>query len=191
MKIEHEIANVRVSRYDTVSNALMAVYGKYHLDLVSGLVQGSFRIENQPHLDMLQQWALKKPYDPDEDYFYSRDCALAVLDNPWKIEDLLRSIDERGFYAASTSETTAYLRELKQRQIKFGAIVHLGTHIVSERDFREKRLLVRANGTVEMLTIYGGATLLKASCEVVLSRKPKKETPPVPKKRKTFLGRSL
>jgi len=180
VKIEHEIKDVKIVRCENIAKALEQVYGKYHSDLIAGLMSGSFRVENLPHLRVLQE-PLEGWSEGDESY--TRDCAMAILSGTWKIPAFYRALDEKGYYPASMSESAAYLKQLKRRGIEIGTILHLGTHIINEK-CQEERLLVRENGTVEPIPIYG-ETALKAFYRVVVAKKPEKNVPA----KTTFFGR--
>jgi hypothetical protein len=162
VKIIHEIKEIRIVRCRTIAEALIrGGYHKQHVDIVSGLIHGTFRVDNFSHFDVLYE-PLMKEYEGDDVYF--RTCALASLDREMSVPEFYRVIDREGYYPASISEGSSYLTLGMVENV-----IHLGTFIRDE-SYHEQRLLTRGNGKVEFVPFFS-ATKLKPYYRVVVVKK--------------------
>lgn len=181
MRIEHEL-EVKVSRYATVNDALRALYtvrkNAHSIDVVSGLMYGSFHIEKPSELGdpcgeiaitTLRRQALSREYEGPLSYIQT--CAHVSFSREWNLSELYRTLEEKEYVPASTSESTAYLRLMLALGLPIGTTFHLGTHIVNER-YEVQRLLVHDDGRVELVTIYE-KTKVRPPWHVVVVKKNK------------------
>lgn len=176
MKIEHEIVGVGITRYRTIAHALALIQGKHHLHDFSSFVLSTMRLdrkkeEDLPLLDLLHE-PLRREYEGAETY--EKTLALVSLEKEMLVQDFCKTLDERGYYPASTSESASYLLALMHRGTRAYPLFHLGTAIRDEK-FQEYRLLMREDDKIEFIPFYPATTKLKAYYLIVAVKKERRD----------------
>lgn len=162
----YEVKDVRVERGRTVIEALEACYGK--------------RLFLQPYafdqeLDELLHKPLRK-WDGEESV-YRQTLAVFSIGREMLEREFRQLLAERGYEVASTSETFACLRALKDGGVKIDHVLHLGT-ILRSGNYTEYRLITMGNGEARKVPYFWCVTTLKPYYHVVAARVP---TPTKPK----------
>ena len=171
MKIEHELPDIAVVRFRTIAEALIASSGTHHLNDLSVRVLNTLHLNRQSKaeavvLEVLHQPLVAMYEDVSE---YRRTLAVVSLEKEMNLNDFFQALNESNYYPASMSESVSYLRALRGRGVNVSPIFHLGTFILDDQ-YREQRLLVRDNGTVELVPSYP-MTKLKAYYWIVVVKK--------------------
>lgn len=184
MKISHE-REAQVSRFVTVGDALKALHHEkkrrtngHHIDLVEALMYGSLHApepatahpQGTDAIEELRHRVLSRDFEGLQSY--KRCLALVSFSRAWSMPKVFEQLDSLGYAPAGLNESVAYLRVLRDEGAAAGTIFHLGTHYVNER-YEEQKLLVHADGTVELVTIYG-TTQVRPYWRIVAAKKEKK-----------------
>lgn len=167
MKVLYEMKDVRVVRGRTIAEALEACYGK-RLHLRPYVTDQEF--------DELLHKPLRK-WDGEESV-YRETLAVFSVGREMLEHEFRKLLAEKGYGVASTSETLACLRALKDGGIKIDHVLHLGTILRSEDYAAEYRLLTMASGETQKLPHFWNVTTLKPYYHAVAARVP---TPTKPK----------
>lgn len=176
MKIEH-MENVRVVRHHTEAEAVIAGLGKHALNGVSNRILSLLHLERTDPAERELAEVLRSPLwrEYEGEPVYDRTCALVSLEGDMGVHEFYEELAEKDYFPASVSEGMSYLPVLSANKIEVETVFHLGTAtFVGEHNEKERRLLTRKQGSVELIPFYH-ATRLKPHYHIVVVRKAEKK----------------
>ena len=176
MKIEHEIKDVQMVRYRTISEALIVGLGKHLLDGISNRILDTLHLLNadeESELSEVLHEPLWRVYEDEKSC--TQTCALVSMEQEMTEHEFRLALtkNDHQYVPASISEAMSYLPVLKEKGIEVDFVFHLGTSFRTEKFF-EQKILTRKNGTVELVPFYH-ATKLKPHYTIVVVKEEKKQ----------------
>lgn len=177
MKIEYEMADVKIVRYLTIAKALEVGFDRFKRSkALSKLVFHTLHLDTKTPKQLKAEQELQEMLAQplgiwDEIEEYTRTLALITFSGEMKAKEFFERLEKSGYYPASVSEGMAYLPILAERGIVADTVFHLGTSFRDEK-YMESRLLTRSNGEVEPISFFS-ATRLKQYYHIVVVKKEK------------------